>query len=354
MDIKEVLKKYWFIGLIALGLLVYLVVYTVSAIEARPTYVDTKTDENGNYIIYTVGDEKLLADDLYETLYEDAGAYRSYLKWSRAVIDKAVKSNDEINELASNYANYINYYNDKETIDSELKSAGYPNGYDDLLEYCTVNLVKADYLYREFYTNNYDTYAGKIIEEYHPKKVYHILVKVENVEETEDEDGNSVFVANMSDEEQQKLNDVLNALDNGEDWAEVCAKYSDDTTAENAGYLGIYDDQTIGQQMVTAFADGVIALDYDQTSDIILSEYGYHIIRVEKPTDEELKADKQFMSEFSSYYSYSNLIAIKEKSDELGFEIIDEKLKAFIEENIENAASEIASEETATESEGEE
>ena len=343
MNAKEILKKYWFILLVALGLLAYFIFYAVQSYQSRPVYVDTKTDGEGRSVIFTVNGENYLADDLYEDLYSDVGAYTAYSKWSRTVIDAAIEATDDINTYASNYANYIAYYNDKASIDATLKSYGYAGGYDDLLKYCT-DMIKADELYKQFYTANYDKYVNSVVEAYHPKKVYHILVKVADVENTTDEAGNSVKIANMTAEEEAKLNAVIEAL-NSEGWdnyADICARFSDEeSTKDNGGYLGIYDDQTIASTMVKEFADAVIYMTNGTiSSEPVLSEFGYHFIKVEEPTREELSADSQFMSEVSNFYSYANVVAVKEKSDELGFKIVDEKLQAAIDEYLELAKQE--------------
>lgn len=347
MNTKDILKKYWFIILVALGLLVYFVVYAVQSYKNKPTYVDAKNDADGKSIVYTIDDKNLLADDFYEDLYNNLGTYTAYSKWSKAVIDKAVKTTDEINNYATNYANYIASYNDQDSIDTSLKQYGYAGGFNDLLQYC-IDMVKADYLYSDFYAANFETYARKVIEEYKPKKVYHILVKVANVENTTDENGNSVKVANMTDEEKAKLDAVVEALKT-QSYETVCANYSDeDSTKDKGGYLGIFDTQTTSGQLVKEFADKVTALEYGEVSEPTLSEYGYHIIKVVKPTDDELKEDRNFMSEISGYYTYSNIVALKEKADELGFEIKDEKLADLIKEYIEAAADEIKPQETET------
>lgn len=358
MEFKELLKKYWFIGLIALTALVYLLIYSVQAFMNRPIYVNTKTDGDGKYIVYSIEDDDLLADDFYETLYNDLGTYTAYIKWSREVANKAVKTTDQLNTYATNYANYINYNNEKSAIDSALKQSGYANGYDDLFNYC-LDVVKTQELYKEFYTKNFDIYAPNVINDNHPKKVYHILIKLENVQDTTDESGNSVKIANPSEEEEARLAEVLLALQNGEDFKEVAKKYSDDGSASEGGYLGIYDDQTIASQMVKEFADAVIALGYDEVSDPVVSEYGYHIIMTERPSNDELKEDAAFMEQISNYYQYTNILAMKEKADELGFEIKDEKFAELINDYVKQAESEITVEESGVEnneaeSEGEE
>ena len=70
MNFKEILKKYWFICLVALGLLVFFVAYAVQSYQNRPVYVEAKNDAEGRSIVYTLNGEDLLADDLYDRLYK--------------------------------------------------------------------------------------------------------------------------------------------------------------------------------------------------------------------------------------------------------------------------------------------
>ena len=52
MEFKDILKKYWFLLLVAIGLLVYVVVYCVQAYSNRTVYVNAK-QEDGKSIVYT-------------------------------------------------------------------------------------------------------------------------------------------------------------------------------------------------------------------------------------------------------------------------------------------------------------
>lgn len=353
MDFKEILKKYWFVGIVAIGLLVYVAVYCVQAYQNRTIYVSAK-ESDGKSVVYTLNNEDYLADDLYSDLYDSIGTSAAYYKWNQAVIDAAYETDDEITTSANSYYSYISAYNESSTIDSALKQSGYENGADDLLEYC-IDLVKSNKLYSEFYTKNFDTYVPTVKESTTPKKVYHILVKVATVNEETDDDGNTTKVAEPTEEEQAKLDEVLAALAEGKEFSEVAKEYSEDTSAEDGGYLGIYTSDAVSSTFVSEFADAVNNLSYGETSDTVTSEYGYHIIYVEEPTDEELKESSSFMSSISSYYTYANVLAVKEKSDELGFEIVNEDLKNTIDEYVANAANELSSEETTdtTESEAE-
>ncbi len=343
MDFKDILKKYWFLGLVTIALLVYGIVYCVQAYSNRKIYVDAKS-EDGKSIVYTLNNENYYADDLYSDLYDNIGQSATYFKWTQAVIRNAYKSDEDITSLANNYYSYIISNNEESTIDSSLKQSGYENGVDDLLDYC-IDMVKSNKLYVDFYKANYDTYVPKIVEEYKPKKIYHILVKVADISEESDDDGNTTKVANMTDEEQAKLDSVLKALEEGKDFEEVAKEYSEDTSATSGGYLGIYDNNNASNYFVSEFANAVTSLEFDEVSEPVLSQYGYHIIKVVEPTKDELMEDDSFMSEISSYYTYANFVAVKQKSDELGITINDEKLNALIEDYLTKADEELNSSE---------
>ncbi len=339
MDFKENLKKYWFIGLIAIGLLVYVVVYCVQAYQNRTIYVDAK-QEDGKSIVYTLNGENYYADDFYDDLYASLGKNASYFKWQQYVVRNAYETDDDITTQANNAYTYIKTYNEESTISSSLKQSGYANGIDDLQQYC-LDMIKQNKLLTDFYTANFDTYAPKYIESSNPKKIYHILVKVADISEETDDDGNTVKTANMTEEEQAKYDAVVAALANGDDFKELAKTYSDDTTAENGGYLGIYTTSQVSSNFVSEFATACNELETGTISDPVLSQYGYHFIYTEEPTNGELKEDSTFISSMSSGYTYSNVVAFKEKSDELGFEISSEDLNNLINDYLTQAAEEL-------------
>ena len=338
MDKKDFLKKYWFLCVVALGLIVFFVFYSIQAIKDRPVYVNAKS-EDGKSVVYTLNGENYYADDLYEDLKDDINR-AAYFKWSMEVIDKAVKTDDELNQYASNYASYLSANNEEKTIDNYLKQYGYENGVDDLYLY-SLHMVKADQIYFEFYKNNYDKYVPNVIRDLQPKKVSHILIKLENVEETTDESGNTIHVAKPTDEEKAKLEEVIKALETDK-FEDVAKKYSDDGTSEKGGLLGIYDSQTAPNTFVKEFADAVVTQEYGSVSiEPIVSEFGYHFVKIDEPTKDELVEDDAFMSEVSTYYSYAGVLAVKQKSDELGFVIVDENLKKTLDEYCKAADSEL-------------
>jgi len=76
-----------------------------------------------------------------------------------------------------------------------------------------------------------------------------------------------------------KIKDVQRQLKNGGDFLELAKKYSDDPgSKERGGDLGYFSHG----DMVDTFEKAAFGLNVGQTSDIVNTDFGYHIIRVEE------------------------------------------------------------------------
>jgi peptidyl-prolyl cis-trans isomerase D len=111
-------------------------------------------------------------------------------------------------------------------------------------------------------------------------KVSHILIKTPLPASGAKEDEKAVAEARA------KAEDVLKQVKAGGDFAKLAEKYSDDPgSAKSGGELG-----WIGRgRTVPEFEKAAFSLGKGQTSDLVKSSYGFHIIRVEDKQDAHLK-----------------------------------------------------------------
>jgi len=107
-----------------------------------------------------------------------------------------------------------------------------------------------------------------------------------------------IMVKQGSTEEEKKnaearANELLQRVEKGEDFAQLAMANSDDPgTKENGGDLGFFPRGV----MVPEFEEAAFALEPGQTSKVIRTEYGFHIIRCE----EKKPAGKMPLSEVSA------------------------------------------------------
>ena len=118
-------------------------------------------------------------------------------------------------------------------------------------------------------------------------KVSHILIKTPLPAPGAKEDEKAVADART------KAEGVLKEVKAGGDFAKLAEKYSDDTTAKSGGELG-----WIGRgRTVPEFEKAAYSLGKGQTSDVVKSSYGFHIIRVEDKQEAHLKLLAEVKSE---------------------------------------------------------
>jgi len=92
--------------------------------------------------------------------------------------------------------------------------------------------------------------------------------------------------AGDSEEEKQKAKekaeDILNKIKAGEDFTKLALEFSDDTTTkQKGGDLGFISRG----RLVKPFEDAAFALKPGQVSDIVETQFGYHIIKCEEKKD---------------------------------------------------------------------
>ena len=155
---------------------------------------------------------------------------------------------------------------------------------------------------------------------------------------TYDEEGNILeYTANPTMEQSAALNNVLEYLKDENNTFEYAAyQFSDDTgSKENGGYIGAINEENAANYD-EMFAKAAMALNDDEVSNVVVSQFGYHIIKNAGSTVEKALNDYYFLSSLENSYPDLALKAILKKGSELGFEIKDEKLLNSISSQLES------------------
>ncbi|ALE52979.1 peptidylprolyl isomerase [Candidatus Thioglobus autotrophicus] len=120
---------------------------------------------------------------------------------------------------------------------------------------------------------------------------------------------------------EEAANKVLDLLNKGGDFAKLAAQYSQDEGSKDlAGDLGAFGRGV----MVGAFEDSVFAMQEGQLSELVKSEFGYHIIKLNKIQPGSIRPFKAVKSELTQLYTESkaqtDLYDLREQLANLAYE----------------------------------
>lgn len=336
MDYKELLKKYWFVCVVGIALIAFVGVYAADAYNHRELTVGNKQID-GKYVVYSVDGENVFADDFYDSLYTQTGLSSEFTAYQRAILNSAYETTEDMETLAANYSSYYYQQYGEEYLISQLQSMGYVNGSQDLNNYF-IDTQKSELLVKDYLKANETEILTPFIQENDPRVIYHILVKVADIETITDEDGKQTYKANPTEEETKKLNDILEALKTTP-FQEVAMQYSDDTSGQAGGYIGCISNLN-GSNYYPVFTEASMKLKNDEVSDVVTSSAGYHIIWNAGNSVDTLLNDSEFITELQNLYPTIQIKAVTEKATELGFEIVDQKLQSLIDAQLESGDAE--------------
>lgn len=298
------------------------------------------TLQNGEEVVATMDGNTITAEDLYEELKNQGGAVTLISMIDAYIVNNEIETDDEAEAYAESQINSYreSYESYGQDFDAALVSAGYADEDEFkeelILEY-KKNLVTEEYVAENLTDDE--------IEEYYDENIYgdinakHILISPN----TDDD---------MTDEEQEEAEEealalaeeIIEKLNDGEDFAELAEEYSDDEgTASDGGELTV----TYGE-VVDEFWDAVSALeDGEYTDEPVESEYGYHIIyrisQEEKPELDDVYDDivevlvEEKMSEDSTLQTQA-LVALRK---EYNLEIEDDELNSSYNSTVNAALS---------------
>lgn len=109
-------------------------------------------------------------------------------------------------------------------------------------------------------------------DEFEEVRARHILV---STQESEDEDKKPL----TKDEARKKAQSLLDRIRKGEDFAKLAQENSDDPSSKpNGGEMDFFSRGA----MVKSFEDAAFSLEPGEVSDLVESEFGFHIIKVEE------------------------------------------------------------------------
>lgn len=113
---------------------------------------------------------------------------------------------------------------------------------------------------RIFYDNN-----PQFFKKPEQVKASHILIQVDRQSEEE-----------QKLQARKKIEEIQTKLKHGEDFAELAKQFSECPSGKNGGELGVFERD----KMVKPFSDAAFALKPGEVSDIIETQFGFHIIKV--------------------------------------------------------------------------
>ena len=132
---------------------------------------------------------------------------------------------------------------------------------DELLKTSVVkDITVTDEESRKYYDENQDQF-----KQAEQVKASHILIKVEPTASDE-----------QKAEARKKIETVQGKLKKGDDFAAVAKEYSEGPSKTRGGDLGFFGRG----QMVKPFEDAAFAMDVEEVSGVVETNFGYHIIKV--------------------------------------------------------------------------
>lgn len=242
---------------------------------------------DGKEIIASVDGKDFVADDLFDELKEQYGSNNLLNMVDKYIISKEVKDDSDAKTKAKE---------NLESIRSQYESAGYEwetvltqYGYsneDELLNELTTSIQKEN-VAKQYLKDNL---TDAEINEYYENQVYgtytvkHILIKPATTDSMTDEEKSAA-----EDAAKAKAQEVIDKLNNGEDFASLVKEYSEDTgSVDNEGLV---ENFTKGDVDDAFFTETNNLKNGEYSKEPVKSSYGYHVILRVSSTDKKALKD---------------------------------------------------------------
>ncbi|HHU64159.1 MAG TPA: hypothetical protein GXZ32_08180 [Clostridiales bacterium] len=149
---------------------------------------------------------------------------------------------------------------------------------EKMVEKYTKDVKVTDQEIKDYYEKNKDT----LFKEKERVKVRHILIGIdEQMYDLPEEEKKAEY-----EKIKPRAEEVLAKAKVGEDFAQLAKEYSDDPgSRELGGELEPFDEDG---NFIQAFKDAAFALKVGEISDLVKTDFGYHIIKLEEKTPERI------------------------------------------------------------------
>ena len=267
----------------------------------------------GNDTLVETKSGDITKDDLYNKMVETSGA----TALEQLIEEKVLRDNYSVTdkEVEAELKTVKKQFSTDEEFKSALKSSGLKN------EAALKKQIELSLIQQKATTEGVDksdkklkAYYEKHKEDFETAKASHILVQ-----------------------DEKAAKEIKKKLDDGGDFSKLAKEYSIDTaTASKGGDLGEFKRG----DMVTEFSDAAFSIKLNTISDVIKTDYGYHIIKVterKQKTYEQAKdeVEKAYLSEHAK--SYQDVIKKLKSKDKV--EIKDKDLKKSVKTLLDSATS---------------
>jgi len=165
----------------------------------------------------------------------------------------------------------------------------------------------------------YDEHENEYVQE-EEVRARHILAKV--VEGASEK---------VEQEAKKKMEGLLAKVSAGEDFAKLAKENSDCPSSSKGGDLGFFGRG----QMAKPFEDTSFSLEVGQVSDVVKTEFGYHIIKVEERKEAETQEFEQVADEIRTKLTDEKALELADEAAERAHEKIGDSpdLAAFARQN---------------------
>lgn len=291
----------------------------ISALVLTVTGCGKKAELDDNKTAVSLKGIKITATDYYNEI-KKSNISKLVDMIDHQLFDEEYESNDEEDQAVEEQINQLKEsYSDDTTFQSVIQQYFGVNSEDELEDMLRLE-YKRNIAVEDFVADNL---TDKEIEDYYDKniigdiKASHILITPDVDSDATDEEKEKA--ENKAKKEAER---IIKKLDEGEDFAELAKKYSDDeATAKNGGDLDYFNTDDMDEN----FMDAVKKLDNDEyTKEPVKTQYGYHIIlKVDQKEKPKLKEVKDSIKETltnnklnnNSTLHYETLMDIREENN---------------------------------------